>query len=268
MERENPYKVGVAGFDQTFGLPMRVFVPPLLQAAKLREGMRVLDVATGTGIAAEAVVAAVGPYGQVVAIDASQPMLDAARSRLASSPNVMFLLENSEAMTLPNASFDAVICCMSLHVFNHEQKAASEFHRVLRGGGTVAVSVNTTPEDSLTGYIRVLIAKYVPERREEIEAWRQHQFRLGDAGSLRRTLETADFKDVETFTETRQIEYPSFDAYFDPIATGAGPWGVEFAKLPPAARQAITDELRGRLEPALGQPIRINVTIGFASGRK
>ena len=127
MERENPYKVGVAGFDQTFGLPMRVFVPPLLQAAKLSEGMRVLDVATGTGIAAEAVVAAVGPYGQVVAIDASQPMLDAARSRLASSPNVMFLLENSEAMTLPNASFDAVICCMSLHVFNHEQKGRASF---------------------------------------------------------------------------------------------------------------------------------------------
>jgi ubiquinone/menaquinone biosynthesis C-methylase UbiE len=101
-----------------------------------------------------------------------------------------------------------VICCMSLHVFNHQQKAVNEFHRVLRGGGTVAVSVNTTPENSLTGYIRILLAKYVPERREEIEAWRRHQFRLGEARSLRRTLETAGFKDVETFTETRQIEYP------------------------------------------------------------
>ena len=268
MERENPYKIGVAGFDQTFGLPMQVFVPPLLQAAKLREGLRILDVATGTGIAAEAALAGIGPHGHLTAVDASQPMLEAARSRLADAPNVTLLLEDAEAMTLPDAAFDAVLCCMSLHVFNYEQKAASEFYRVVRGGGTVAVSVNTSPENSLTGYIRILIAKYLPERREEIEAWRQHQFRLGDATRLRQTLETAGFKDVETFTETQQITYPSFDAYFNPIATGSGPWGVEFAALVPDTQQAIRDELRSRLQAVPGQPVAINVTIGFASGRK
>jgi ubiquinone/menaquinone biosynthesis C-methylase UbiE len=47
------YEVGVSGFDQTWGLAMRQFLPTLLRLARVAEGQRVLDVATGTGGAAE-----------------------------------------------------------------------------------------------------------------------------------------------------------------------------------------------------------------------
>ena len=49
------------GYDRGFGHVSREFIPALLRAARLAAGQRVLDVATGTGLAVEASVEAVGP---------------------------------------------------------------------------------------------------------------------------------------------------------------------------------------------------------------
>jgi ubiquinone/menaquinone biosynthesis C-methylase UbiE len=264
------YNRGIAGFDQIFGLPMREFVPTLLQMAGVRQGQRILDVATGTGVAAEAALKLVGQAGHVTAIDVSEPMLDKARERLAAFPNVAIRLENAEALSFPDNTFDAVICCMSLHVFHDEKTAADQFYRVLRNGGSAAVSVNTTAKNSLTGYLRLLIAKHVPAKRAEIEAWCERQYRLGDADRLRRPLEKAGFRNIEAVVETRHFTFPSFDAYFDPIASGGGPWGAEFEELSVDVRQTIRSDLKSEMEAenGPGQPVGINVRIQFASGRK
>ena len=80
----NPfYDAGAAGYDQIFGFASREFVPTLLALARLAPSHRVLDVATGTGIAAEAASEIVGSSGRVVAIDISIPMLEEAHKRLS-----------------------------------------------------------------------------------------------------------------------------------------------------------------------------------------
>jgi SAM-dependent methyltransferase len=72
------------GYDRAFGHVSREFVPPLLRAARLAPGQRVLDIATGTGAAAEIAAAVVGPSGHVVAADISRPMLEKGRRASAS----------------------------------------------------------------------------------------------------------------------------------------------------------------------------------------
>src|ERR1700732_1356630 len=139
MSKQFSYDQGVSGFDQTFGLPMRQFVPTLLRLARLAPGQQVLDVATGSGISAGAALDAVGPSGHVIAADIEPSMLDEAKKRLGSYPNVSFAVEDSQALTFPDASFDAIVCCMALHIFPDRVRALSGFHRVLRGGGCVAV---------------------------------------------------------------------------------------------------------------------------------
>src|SRR3712207_7772312 len=92
-------------------------IPPLMRAARLAPGMRVLDIATGTGIAAEAAAEAVGPSGHVVAADISPAMVERARERLGGSPNASFAVEDGQRLTFPDRSFDAGLCNMGLMYF-------------------------------------------------------------------------------------------------------------------------------------------------------
>ena len=82
-----------AGYDRAVGHMTRQLIAPLLRAAHLSPGHRVLDIATGTGLAAEAAAEAVGPSGHVVAADISPAMVERARERLAGVPNVSFAVE-------------------------------------------------------------------------------------------------------------------------------------------------------------------------------
>jgi ubiquinone/menaquinone biosynthesis C-methylase UbiE len=71
-----------AEYDRAFAHVTAYFMPFLLRAAHLAPGMRVLDIATGTGLSAEAALAAVGPTGHVTAADVSPDMAGKARERL------------------------------------------------------------------------------------------------------------------------------------------------------------------------------------------
>jgi ubiquinone/menaquinone biosynthesis C-methylase UbiE len=61
MSEELSYRAEAAGeYDRAFSHVSAYFLPFLLRAARLAPGQRVLDVATGTGIAAEAALGVVG----------------------------------------------------------------------------------------------------------------------------------------------------------------------------------------------------------------
>nr|WP_272877356.1 methyltransferase domain-containing protein [Neoroseomonas eburnea] len=237
-----------------------------MRAARLGPGQRVLDVATGTGIVARAVAELVGPSGSVVAADISRPMLDQAQDRLRDHPNVSVAEEDSQHMTFPDASFDAVLCGLGLMLFREPAKALSEFRRVLRDGGRVAVSVNTTSGRSFVSRVLTAIGRHVPERAGAAALY----FSLGDAARLRTLFAAAGFREVETATELRRYPFPSFDAYFAPIERGFGSLGAEFASLPAALRAAVREDVRRELagEADAGGAIEVPVELLFGSGRR
>lgn len=70
MAEELTYKdEAAAGYDRAFARVTTHFVPFLLRAARVTSGMRVLDIAAGTGLAAESALGAVGATGHVAAAD-------------------------------------------------------------------------------------------------------------------------------------------------------------------------------------------------------
>ena len=74
MAEELTYRnEAAAGYDRAFARVTTHFVPFLLRAAHVAPGMRVLDVATGTGLAAEAALQVVGATGHVTAADLCPP---------------------------------------------------------------------------------------------------------------------------------------------------------------------------------------------------
>ncbi len=80
-------ETAAAGYDRSVGQMTGPLIPALLRAARLAPGMRVPDIATGTGLAAEAALAEVSPAGRVVATDVSPAMIEKARERLGGVPN-------------------------------------------------------------------------------------------------------------------------------------------------------------------------------------
>src|SRR5580700_5976331 len=95
-----------AEYDRAFAHVTAYFMPFLLRAAHVAPGMHVLDIATGTGLSAEAAIAAVGPTGQVTAADVSPAMAEKARERLVKTPNVSVSVEDGQALSLADSSFD------------------------------------------------------------------------------------------------------------------------------------------------------------------
>jgi ubiquinone/menaquinone biosynthesis C-methylase UbiE len=260
------YDLGAAGYDQIFGFASREFVPTLLRLAQLVPGQRVLDVATGTGNAAEAALDAVGSSGFVVAADISIPMLDQARKRLSGLPNISFAVENGQALTFPDASFDVVLCSMGLMMFPDHAKGLSEFYRVLKEGGRAAVSVNTAPERAIHGRVRAVIVRHMPPRA----AAEAHHFSLGDERHLQALFKAAGFREVETTREVRQFPFPSFASFFDPIERGIGYMGQEYIALPADVRRLVREDVRRDFEGTGGEggPIVLPLEVTFGSGQK
>lgn len=252
-----------AGYDRAVGNMTRQLLPPLLRAAWLAPGMRVLDIATGTGIAAEAAAEAVGLSGHVVATDISPAMIERARERLGGLPNVSFAVEDGQRLVLPDEGFDVVLCNMGLMYFPDPALGLSEFHRVLRPGGRAVVSVNTTPERTLISRVLVIIGRHRPERAAEAA----RMFSLGDEVQLRTLFGVAGFADVETKTESLRIEFPSFDAYFGGVEQGAGNVGQEYMALPEEVRRSVREETRRDVCSA-GGPFEVVVEVRIASGRR
>lgn len=118
----------------------------MLDLAEVRTGIRVLDVAAGTGDQTLMVAERVGPTGYVLATDISGSMLklagDAARE--AGLTNVETRVMDAENIDLDADSFDVVICQLGLFLFPKPANVLRGMRRVVRPGGKVAALVFST----------------------------------------------------------------------------------------------------------------------------
>jgi ubiquinone/menaquinone biosynthesis C-methylase UbiE len=252
-----------AEYDCAFAHVSGHFLPFLLQAAGVAPGMSVLDVATGTGLAAAECLRAVGPTGHVVAADLSESMVEQARKRLGAAPNVTFAREDGQALSFADSSFDALVCSLGLMFFPDPARGLSDFLRVLRPRARAAASVLTAPERSYNGRINAVIARYLPEIGEATA----RTFALGDAVRLRQLLESAGFRNIEISKQAHRFALPSFDAYFGPFERGGASTGQAYLKLPPAIRDSVRKEVQRSIGDT-GGPVEIEVEFQFASGER
>ena len=102
-----------------------------LMARRLTKDMRVLEVATGTGLIAVNVASFVR---SVDAVDFSPGMIAAAQKKNAAG-NVRFSVEDATALSFEKNTFDAVIISNALHVMPQPEAALENIRRVLKPGG-------------------------------------------------------------------------------------------------------------------------------------
>ena len=217
-----------AEYDRAFAHVTRYFMPFVLRAARIARGMRVLDIAAGTGLC-----------------------------------NASVLLEDAQALSFSDETFDAVVCNLGLMFFPDPGRGLSEFRRVLRPSGRVAVSVNTVVERSYNHQINAIIARHVPSLAEAVT----RTFALGEASRLQLLFSDAGFVDIETDTVKHTFVLSSFDAYYGPFERGGASTGQALAALSEEIRRAVREEVRRGLADA-GGPIEAEAEYRIASARR
>lgn len=106
-----------------------------LRRAGLVEGMKVLDVAVGTGAVARAAVGIVGRSGCVVGLDPSRGMLAQARKAL----RIPLIRGIAEELPCRAAAFDFLSMGYALRHVSELRHTFGEFFRVLKPGGTLVI---------------------------------------------------------------------------------------------------------------------------------
>jgi demethylmenaquinone methyltransferase / 2-methoxy-6-polyprenyl-1,4-benzoquinol methylase len=130
-----------------------------LRRAGLRPGMKLLDVATGTGLLAQGAVRILGEPGRVIGVDPSAGMLREARKAL-SGP-----LVRGWAETLPfgNDRFDMLSMSFALRHVTGLEAAFEEYLRVLKPGGRLLLLELSRPDSAVTRWlIRVHLQRVLP----------------------------------------------------------------------------------------------------------
>jgi SAM-dependent methyltransferase len=117
---------------------MDEWAPRVAEAAGIRAGDRVLDVACGTGVLTREAARRAGPRGAVTGLDLHPGML-AVAARL--SPTVRWQEGSAQALPFSDASLDAVVSQFGLMFFPDPVGGLHEMMRVLVPGGRLAVAV-------------------------------------------------------------------------------------------------------------------------------
>ena len=185
----------------------RQWVEPMLQAAEVGPGDRLLDVACGTGVVARAAFERVAPDGSVTGVDLNPAMLGVAR-RLA--PGLDWREGDVAALPFEENAFDVVTCQAAIFFFPDPTGALREMGRVTRAGGRVALqSFSSLPEQPAYGpWVDMVVRHAGPEAAQLLGTY----WSEGDPEVMRRRCTDAGLG----VTSVHQHTLP---AYFPDIAS-------------------------------------------------
>jgi ubiquinone/menaquinone biosynthesis C-methylase UbiE len=214
----------------------------MLEAAHLRSGDHVLDIAAGTGDQSRQAARLIGPEGRVLATDISPEMLHvAARLARQEGPrNIATRAMNAERLDLPENAYDAAISRLGLMLVSRKHQALTEVRRVLRPGGRLAALVWSRPERNplftLPDALLAQSSEAAGPGEQESDA-----FSLADAALFARALTEAGFRQVDVQPIALTFRFPSFAVLTDW-------WGRSFdealAQLEPEPRRRMLEEVR------------------------
>jgi ubiquinone/menaquinone biosynthesis C-methylase UbiE len=257
-------------WDRFFDEQMAFLNHRLVADARLRSGMHVLDLGSGTGYPALLAGQTVGPGGNVIGMDLAEQMLQAAERKASALTlsNITFRTGDVTNLPFETDSFDAVTTRFCLMFLPEIPKAVAEIARVLKPGAWIAAAVWSAPEKN--PYLKIpidVIKQFIELPPPDPTA--PGIFRLAKPGELAGMFQQAGFRDIGEQEFLGDVGFSAADEYFSSLMDIAAPIQNLWAKLGPAqqteARQRIIDSA-GQYKK--GASIALPIAVRMVAARK
>lgn len=259
-----------AGWDLVAALYERVWSPittqavdPLLDAAGVEAGLRVVDVGSGAG---DAAARATQRGAQATGVDVAGAMVEIATRRY---PATTFVEASATELPFANESFDAAVGNIVIQHVGEPERAARELARVLVRGGRVALSTWDAPERSpfFAALLGAIADAQVPPPGEIPPG--PSFFQFADEAAFQSLLRNAGF--VQASLTTISVEFPldSADELITALADGTVRTGALIRAADEAQLHAMRESLDARLEEwRRGHRYLVPAPVKVASARK
>ena len=198
-----------------------IFGQWLVETAQIPKGSQVLDVACGRGAVLFPAAQRVVPNGNVIGIDLAEGMaretnMEIQRRGLKQAEARQM---DAEHLIFPDSSFDFVLCGFSLQFFPHLEQALSEFRRVLKPDGHIAVTTWGADderwdwfEDLRKAYgATISLGSQSLDKSDEIQKW----------------FSQAGFVDIQISTKEIDMVYRDEEEWWNVIWSISGRAGLE-----------------------------------------
>lgn len=216
-------------------------VAPLLDAAGVRAGMRVVDIACGPGYVA---AGAAARGAQAIGVDFAADMVAEARRRY---PRIEFREGDAENLAFDAASFDAALCAFGLLHLAEPDRAIAEAYRVLRPGGRYAFTVWSAPGQH--DFFAILLKAIKAHGNTQLSLPPAPPiFRFGDPAECRKALAQAGFADASVVELPLTWRAPSIEAIIDCIYKSTVRTAALLERQTPDARGRIHGAIREAAE--------------------
>lgn len=245
------------------------FAAALVDLVSPQPGAHVLDIATGTGVVAIEAARRVGPNGSVIASDyvAEWEPYVADSAIAAGVANVTFEVMSAEALALPDATFDAVLCQFGLMFVPDKLLALREMHRVLKPGGTLGLAVWSVAERVGIFTVAGIIGAALPPTPGPPPA---SPLSLGEPGLIERLVTEAGFNNVVAQPFTLSFDVPSAEAEWERWTSDlTNPMTARVQELPAEERDALRQRVIAALETyRVGDVLRISSESIFVTAQR
>lgn len=247
------FEVAGAAYDAFMGRWSTLLAGPLADLAGVAPGQSVLDVGCGPGALTGELVDRVGA-DHVVAVDPSEPFVDAVAARL---PGVDVRRAAAEALPFQDAAFDRTVAQLVVHFMSEPVAGLREMARVTVDGGTVAATVwdhvGGGPLTTFWTAVRELDPRATDE--SDLPGVRE--------GHLPALLAEAGLAEVSTGVLEVSRAFGSVEEWWEPYTLGVGPAGDHVARLDERGRERLLDRCRALLpEP----PFELTCRAWWATG--
>ena len=234
------------------GTPQLEWGKVVLDRLELRGDETIVDAGCGSGRVTELLLERL-PDGQVIALDGSSSMIEAARERLGGHANIEFAVMDLLELDLGDRQVDGVISTATFHWITDHARLFEQLHAIIRPGGQLVAQCG-----GKGNIAKVLEQAYALMAEPEWSAFFEgyvDPHRFADAPETEALLGAAGFVEATCWLQPAPANPPE-----PPVFLGTVILGGAMERLPLDVHDAFLTEILGRLpEPFEADYVRLNL---------